>query len=113
MPQLVDLQCRNGFALLEGTPNCWCHGRISSSNALDLFQVLDPGGLGVLSAPNLRLLVGQLSLCDYRELLRPELGNFTAVLAAADTNADLKVLPAELVSQATPRLGESLKRFSG
>eukprot|EP00438_Fugacium_kawagutii_P000251 Skav212296 [mRNA] locus=scaffold732:600348:624010:- [translate_table: standard] len=78
------------------------NGWISSSNALDLFQVLDPGGLGLLSASNLRILVGQLSLCDYRELLRSELGNFSAVLAAADGNADLKVLPAELLAQAAP-----------
>ena len=39
----------------------------------------------------LRLLVGELSLCDYRELLRSELGNFSASLAAADVNADFKV----------------------
>ena len=58
---------------------------------MELFQSLDPGGFGVLTAPMLRLLVGELSLCDYRELLRSELGNFSASLAAADVNADLKV----------------------
>lgn len=86
-------------------PTEWTAGlllkQISSSNALELFQSLDPGGLGFLSEPMLRLLVGHLSLCDYRELLRSE-GNFSAGLAAADVNADFKVLPEELVAQALP-----------
>ena len=45
----------------------------------------------------LRFLVGsQLSLCDYRELLRSELGNFSSVLAAADANDDLKAVGTEI-----------------
>ncbi len=60
-------------------------------NAMDLFSTLDPGSFGALSSESLRLVVSEtLSLCDYRELLQQELGEFNSSLAAADVNADFK-----------------------
>ena len=77
--------------------------QITMQNAMDLFLALDPGSFGALSSESLRLVVSEtLSLCDYRELLRQELGEFNSSLAAADVNADFKVLPEELLAQALP-----------
>ncbi|CAE7254855.1 PSMC3 [Symbiodinium pilosum] len=71
-------------------------------NARQLFESLDPGQLGYLTLDSLRLVRGRLAFCDYRELVKSELGDFNQTLRAADVNGDLQVTPAEFVQQALP-----------
>ena len=60
-------------------------------NARQLFESLDPGQLGYLTLDSLRLVRGRLAFCDYRELVKSELGDFNQTLRAADVNGDLQV----------------------
>ena len=39
----------------------------------------------------LRLIRGNLALCDYRELVKPELGDLNQTLWDADTDGNLRV----------------------
>ena len=65
--------------------------RVTSVNARDLFEALDPGQLGYLTVDTLRLIRGNLALCDYRELVKPELGDLNQTLWDADTDGNLRV----------------------
>eukprot|EP00439_Symbiodinium_sp_Y106_P053055 s1728_g7.t1 len=76
--------------------------RVTSVNARDLFEALDPGQLGYLTVDTLRLIRGNLALCDYRELVKPELGDLNQTLWDADTDGNLRVTPEEFVRQAMP-----------
>ena len=62
--------------------------RVTSENALELFTALDPGQLGYLTADSLRMIRGHLALCDYRELVKSDLGDLNQTLLAADTDGN-------------------------
>ncbi|CAE7508995.1 Csmd3 [Symbiodinium natans] len=76
--------------------------RVTSENALELFTALDPGQLGYLTADSLRMIRGHLALCDYRELVKSDLGDLNQTLLAADTDGNQLVTPEEFVQQAVP-----------
>jgi hypothetical protein len=70
---------------------------ITQTNALRIFDKLNPSKREAIPAAALRLFQGHIAFCDYRELLSAEYGDLYTALKAADLNKDLRVVFSEIM----------------